>query len=123
MSAALHAVIGEQHLEIKDLKARYRQLLHVLAQVVSGEMERSRLLVNLTDESCLWSPAGESPGMPCTINGLPQCVVAPPDPKDEQIAVLTLQIEGLKAANLALREAKERAENLHEEADALKDGP
>ena len=66
-------------LTVKCEKAEegYTQLLNLLAKVVSGEIDRSRVMVNLTDRTCIFAPEGFRPELPATINGLPVCVVAP----------------------------------------------
>ena len=76
----LLARIGKQQIDHEQLDFQYGQLLNLLAGVVSGSIARSRVLVNLTDRTWLFTEPGESPGLPATINGLPVCVVAPPEP-------------------------------------------
>lgn len=75
--AKLLAKIGEQHLEIESIKANYRSLVETVANIVRGDIDLSRVMVNLTDHSVFWAPIGERPSMPATINGFPVCVVAP----------------------------------------------
>lgn len=75
----LYAKIGQQHLEIEDRKVCYTKLLTLFSQVVSGEVDRSRVMVNLTTQQYAVSPVGERPAMPATINGHPVCVVAKDD--------------------------------------------
>jgi len=79
MSDKLYADLGKKQERIEQLDAAYNALLGLLAGVVAGNIDRSRVLVNLTDRSWSLSAAGERPGLPATINGLPECVVAPPD--------------------------------------------
>jgi hypothetical protein len=76
----LLAKIGRQQIDHEKLDYQYGQLLSLLAGVVSGEIARSRVLVNLTDRTWLFTNPGESPPLPATINGLPVVIVAPPEP-------------------------------------------
>lgn len=73
----LYAKIGEQHLEIEGLKKRFGKLLNVIADIVRGDIDLSRVMVDLTNQGVSWAPIGQRPAMPATINGLPVCVVAP----------------------------------------------
>lgn len=73
----LFSKIGEQHLEIERLTSSYKSLIETLASIVRGDIDLSRVMVNLTDYAVVWAPIGERPGLPATINGLPICVVAP----------------------------------------------
>ena len=74
------AAVGQKQLAFERSDAAYSNLLGVLASVISGEIDRSRVLVNLTDRTWLVTPPGERPGMPAQINGLPICVTAPNEP-------------------------------------------
>lgn len=76
----LFAAIGEKQIQIENLNRAYDDLLQVLAKVVLGEYDPSRVLVNLTDRTWQVSPPGQRPSTPCTINGLPICVTAPETP-------------------------------------------
>lgn len=78
-----YAEIGRNKVTIDRLNADYNKLLSALGSVASGEVARSRVLVNLTERSWLFTPAGETPAMPTTINGLPICLVYDPS-KDEE---------------------------------------
>ncbi len=80
MSAKLYEKLGRQQETIEDLNEAYTALLNLLANVVGGQVARSRLLVNLTNRSWELAPEGQRPGMPATINGQPVCVVAPDEP-------------------------------------------
>ncbi len=73
----LYAMVGRKQATIETQDAAYTAILRQLAGVVSGEIDRSRVLVNLTDRTWIVCPEGERPAMPATINGLPVCVVAP----------------------------------------------
>lgn len=80
MSAELNealAAVGKKQVAFEKLDAEYSKLLQVLAGVVSGDIARSRVLVNLTDRTYLFVSPGCRPPMPATINGLPVCVVGP----------------------------------------------
>ena len=79
----LLAKVGLQHIKLEQQDEAYRKLLNVLAGVVSGVIAASRVLINVTEKTWLVTAEGERPGMPATINGLPLCVVAPPDPVPE----------------------------------------
>lgn len=75
--AQLYEKVGRQQAAIEQKDAANGQLLDVLAKIVSGEIDRSRVMVNLTDKSVTWAPEGFRPELPATINGVPVCVVAP----------------------------------------------
>lgn len=82
--AKLFSKIGQLHEELDAMKTRFGKLIGVVADIVRGEISLDRVMVNLTDQQVIWSPLGERPAMPATINGLPVCVVAPDKPpKDE----------------------------------------
>lgn len=76
--ALAYAEIGRNKVAFDKLNVEYSKLLCLLADVVRGEVATSRVLVNLTDRTYLWVEAGQTPALPPTINGLPQCIVAPP---------------------------------------------
>lgn len=76
----LLARLGRQALEIERLNECYNQVARALADVVSGNIAASRVLVNLTDRTYTIAAEGECPPVPATINGLPVCVVSPDRP-------------------------------------------
>lgn len=83
--------IGRMQLAIETKDAAYTQLLNVLAGVIKGEIDTSRVMVNLTASGWTVAPDGMRPELPATINGLPVCVVAPakPEPASEPAPVPT----------------------------------
>jgi len=81
----LYAKIGRMQVDHEALDAEYSRLLALLAQVVAGEVDPSRLLVNLSERSWQLAAPGERPPAPATINGLPVVVVAPPPPSPEEL--------------------------------------
>ena len=76
----LFEMLGRKQVELEQLNENYDAVLQLLAQVVSGEVDRRRVLVNLTERTWARAAEGERPGTPATINGLPICVVAPDEP-------------------------------------------
>lgn len=81
--------IGRKQARIEELEQQKAELVQLLAKVVSGEIDRSRVLVNLTVGEACWAEQGCRPGMPATVNGLPRCVVAPDEPSEpETIAAM-----------------------------------
>lgn len=76
--AQLFEKVGRLQASLDELNQNYDQLLGTLAQVVVGEMDVGRVMVDLTNRGYSWGPPGASPVMPPTINGLPRIVVAPP---------------------------------------------
>lgn len=80
MSERLYAKIGRQAERIEDLDAAYDHLLALFARVITGEVARSRVLLNLTERTWTLAPEGRSPAGPATINGLPRCVLGAPEP-------------------------------------------
>jgi hypothetical protein len=74
------ARIGRQAVQIEQLGGAYGTLLDLLAKVVRGDIDRSRILVNLTDRTWAYCEAGATPALPAQINGLPVCVVGSPEP-------------------------------------------
>lgn len=73
----LYEKLGRQQTRLEQQDEAYTLLLQRFAGVVSGELDRSRVLVNLTDRTWTVSEPGTRPATPPTINGLPLCVVAP----------------------------------------------
>ena len=69
--------LGRKQMQLEELDAGYTRLLNVLAGVVSGEIDRQRVLVNLTERKWEVAEEGQRPGVPATLNGFPQVVVAP----------------------------------------------
>jgi len=98
--AQLYEKVGRQAVELETRKVAFTQLLKVFAEVVSGECERSRLLVNLTDETYTWAPPGERPAMPATINGVPQCVMAPDGPTYAELQAEVASLEARLAEDV-----------------------
>ena len=92
----LYEMIGRLQLRTEQQDAAYGTLVDLLAKVVSGEIDRSRVLVNLTDRKWEYVEPGCRPGMPAQINGLPECVTAP----DEVVALPYIPVE-LTAATAA----------------------
>lgn len=78
--AELYERIGRMQIQTELQDAAYSKLLNILAAVVSGTVEPSRVLVNLTDRKWEMAAAGQRPNLPPTVNGLPVCVVAPAAP-------------------------------------------
>jgi len=119
MSESLFAAIGRRQLAMENQDAAYTALLNLLAEVVSGTTDRSRVMINLTDRT--WSVAahGQRPAMPSTINGLPLCVVAPePPPVVTQAPVRQEEIALGGTVNVKLQRAAEMIEqNLSEAFD------
>ena len=83
----LYGKIGQLQCANDTMKANYSRLIRVVSEIVSGECDDSRVLVNLTDETVMWAPVGERPAMPATINGVPECVVAPDRPQPDAPAI------------------------------------
>jgi hypothetical protein len=83
MSDKLYADLGRKQERIEQLDAAFDQLLRITAQLLSGEIEPSRVMIDLTNRAWIVAPMGQSPPMPATINGLPNCVVAKPKEKTE----------------------------------------
>lgn len=77
MEAQLFEKIGRLQVELENVKQAFENLLGATAKIVSGEIDRSRVMVNLTAKSIAWAPEGFRPEVPATINGEPRCVVAP----------------------------------------------
>lgn len=73
----LHERLGRKQEQLEALDASYTDLLRLLAQVVTGEVCRSRVLVNLTDRTWVRAPEGQTPPGLVQINGLPEYVVGP----------------------------------------------
>jgi hypothetical protein len=73
----LYEKVGRLQVAHEQLDAEYTRLLGLLAQVVAGDVDPARLLVDLTNRTWTLAEPGQRPGLPATINGLPRCVVAP----------------------------------------------
>lgn len=76
--------LGRMAHRIETVENGFNQMVDLMAKVVSGEVERSRVLVNLTAKTVIFAPEGFRPEMPATINGLPLCVVAPDETAAKQ---------------------------------------
>ncbi len=77
MSDKLYEIIGRKQERLEELDGNYTALLNLLGGVVSGGIDPSRLLVNLSDRTWVLMPEGRRPPLPATINGLPVRIVAP----------------------------------------------
>lgn len=98
--------IGRLAHKCEQLEAGNVQLLDTLAKVVSGEIDRSRVMVNLTDKTVIWAPEGERPEVPATINGVPRCIVAPA--QDATAATVDAQRQIIERLEKELRESEVR---------------
>ena len=77
--SSVYERLGRKQEQLENLDEAYTTLLKLLAGVVSGEIARSRVLVNLTERSWALVPEGQTPAHPAVINGLPEYVVGQPD--------------------------------------------
>ncbi len=79
-------------------EGNYEAALLCMSRMLTGEIDNSRVIVNLTDKSFNWVAPGDRPPLPPTINGLPQCVVSSDtDPRSK--ADLLVLVKGLQHAN------------------------
>jgi len=72
----LYEALGRKQLQLEQQDAAYSQILRLVAEIVCGKIDRTRVLVNLTDRTWAVSEPGTRPATPGTINGVPECVVA-----------------------------------------------
>lgn len=72
--------IGRKQLQLETQDAAYNELMNLFAGVLTGQIDSSRVLINLSDRTWTLAPEGQRPEMPATINGVPCCVVAPEKP-------------------------------------------
>ncbi len=77
MEANLYELLGRKQAQLENQDAEYGKLLTLLAGVIGGEIDPSRVLVNLTDRTWQLALPGERYSLPATVNGLPVVVVAP----------------------------------------------
>lgn len=101
--------IGRLSHRVEQAEAAFNAVLDTLAKVVSGEICRSRVMVDLTNRGVTWAPEGMRPETPATINGLPKCVVAPAD--DATQATVDMQRAAIEKLEADLKE-------LHDEIKA-----
>jgi hypothetical protein len=73
----LLAEIGRLTMENKALRDDRATILKIFSEVLTGECEITRIMIDLTNQKLVWAPPGLQPALPSTINGIPQCVVAP----------------------------------------------
>ena len=85
----IYEALGRKQAIIEAQDLAYSRLLDLAACLVSGDIPRSRVLVDVTNRTWTLAPKGEKPCMPATINGLPRCIVAP-----EEEPVLELERNG-----------------------------
>ncbi len=76
MLPQMYELLGHKQFQIEQQAAAYDDLLEMLANVVSGRIDRSRVLVNLTERSYHAVEYGHRPVPPVTLNGLPKYVVS-----------------------------------------------
>lgn len=82
----LYERLGRLQMDLEKMTAQRDKILHVFAEVLSGECDASRVMIDLTNKTVVWAAPGETPSLPATINGLPVCVVAPPKSQDKEAA-------------------------------------
>jgi hypothetical protein len=94
-------LLGRKQATLEEVQANYALALDLVAKILTGEIDTSRVIVNLTDQTFQWVAPGNSPSLPATINGLPNCVVDPePKTKAElvrEIEVLTERVKALES--------------------------
>ncbi len=73
----LYERLGRQQVELEKERACFTSALQCMAHMLTGEIDLSRVMVNLTERSFHWSEPGTRPSLPATINGVPVCVTAP----------------------------------------------
>lgn len=71
----LYAALGRKQMALELAEANYFKALQCMAAMLTGEIDPTRVLVNLTERSFHWVGPGERPATPPTINGLPQVFV------------------------------------------------
>ncbi len=83
----LLAEIGLLSMQLKASRLQFDTLLGYAAQMITGELALSRCMVNKTENSFSFTEPGMRPQMPGTINGKPECVIAPclPEPIQERL--------------------------------------
>jgi len=81
----LYARLGRQAVAIDKWRENYAALLNVFAGVVKGDIARSRVLINLTEQSWIVSEPNTTPNQPATFNGAPSVVVGNPEPDPEPV--------------------------------------
>jgi hypothetical protein len=89
----LLARIARQMIALEERDAQFDALLQMTAGLVDGSIDRSRVMVDLTNRTVHRSELGQRPALPATINGLPQCVVAPPEP--DPIAAIQAAVKAM----------------------------
>jgi hypothetical protein len=117
MSDQLYAKIGRLQTANDELSQNYDLLLGLLANVVTGKCDATRVLVNLTERS--WTVAEEDcrPSLPATVNGLPDCRVssfASRKDQAEAMAAMNTVRDELNAANAEIARLKRNTEVLQE---------
>lgn len=96
--------LGRKQARLEEVEEAYESLLETLAKVVSGEIDRSRVMVNLTDKTVIWAPEGMRPEVPATINGVPRCIVAPAE--DATAATVDAQRQVIEKLTAELKDAR-----------------
>ncbi len=75
MSAALYEKLGRLQEQIEQKDIAFNAVLYFVAKMLTGEIELSRIRVDLTNRVVSCSERGQAPALPMQLNGLPECVV------------------------------------------------
>ena len=98
--------IGKLYSDLQAEKAFGDTLLGLVANMLRGAIDPSRVLVNLTDRTVAWEGEGQRPGLPAIINGRPDCVVQVGLTRAE----MQLKIDALLAMNAELKNDEPRTD-------------
>ncbi len=85
MSVSLHERLGRKQEQLECLDEQYTLLLQLLAGVVSGEITRDRVSVNLTNRTWELFPEGHRPEPAPLLNGRLACHAIPDDGPENEV--------------------------------------
>ncbi len=93
MSESLYAKLGKLHEQVEQKDAAISAYVQLLANIVTGEIELSRVMVNTTDRSVHVAERGQRMPMPMQFNGLPNCVVQPTPTEEDKLRERIRELE------------------------------
>jgi hypothetical protein len=69
--AKLFEMLGRKESVILAQDDAYSALLNLTAKIISGEIDRSRVSINLADRSWIVAPQAAKPTVPAPLHGVP----------------------------------------------------
>lgn len=93
MNEQFYAELGRLNWTIRQKDAAFAAALTLIARMLTGEVNPSRVAVNLTDGTVSVTEEGMRASAPPQINGVPQVVVAPYPSEVERLRTRIRELE------------------------------